>query len=224
MKRLALLGIALGAAQEHNTLTDDEKKAGWVLLFDGSSTDGWRGYKKEKCPEGWRADGGALVCTGAGGGDLVTAEEFENFELALEWKVPRGGNSGIMFRVVEGEGASYMSGPEYQLLDNEAHKVGWDAPNAAGSCYALYPCEKNKAKPAGEWNTAKIVQDGGKVEHWLNGEKVCAYEIGSDDWKKKVAASKFKSWPQFAASAKGRICLQEHGNRVEFRSIKLRKK
>lgn len=224
MARIALLAAAFAtfAAQDKpNELTAAEKKAGWKLLFDGKTTDGWRGYKKDRMPDGWKVENGALVRV-SGGGDIVTTEQFDNFELSLEWKIAPGGNSGIMYRVSESEGAPYMTGPEMQVLDNSKHADGKNPLTSAGACYALYPPPKDVTRPVGEWNRARILVNGNKVEHWLNGEKLVAYEIGSEDWNRKIAASKFKSWARFGKEPKGHICLQDHGDRVEYRSIKIR--
>jgi hypothetical protein len=219
MLTLAMVVAALAAGD--NELTDDEKKAGWKLLFDGKSTEGWRGYKKEKCPDGWQAVDGALT-RAKGGGDILTVEEFDNFELQIDWRVAAGGNSGIMYRVTEDEGSPFMTGPEYQVLDNDKHADGKNPLTSSGSVYAVYPPSKNVCKPAGEWNRTKIVVNGNKIEHWLNGEKVVECEIGSDDWKERVAKSKWKGAAKYAKPAKGHIDLQDHGDKVEYKNIKIR--
>jgi hypothetical protein len=205
---------------QDNELTDAEKKAGWRLLFDGKTTQGWRGYKSQACPDGWKVEDGALVRAGKGG-DLVTVDEFDDFELVLEWRIAAGGNSGIMFRVSEDEGAPYMTGPECQVLDNAKHPDGKNPKTSAGSCYGLYAPSKDVMKP-GEWNKVRLVVQGSHVEHWLNGEKVVEYEIGSDEWNERIRKSKFKAWAKFGKNAKGHIDLQDHGDRVEYRNIKIR--
>lgn len=219
---MALATLALApCAQEMNTLTDQEKAEGWKLLFDGKTTEGWRGYKKDKCPDGWKAVDGALARVG-GGGDIVTVEQFESYELALEWKVAEKGNSGVMFHVAETKGPPYHTGPEMQVLDNERHPDGKNPKTSSGSCYALYAPSKNVCNPAGQWNKAKLVVNGAKVDHWLNGEKIVSYELGSEEWNAFVAASKFKAWPDFGKGRKGHLCLQDHGDRVEYRNIKIK--
>lgn len=216
-----LMLLAAMAAQEMNTLTEAEKKEGWKLLFDGKTTAGWRTYRKDKIHDGWKVEEGCLVRVG-GGGDIVTTVEYENFELALDWKIAEKGNSGVMFRVVETAKPPYDSGIEMQVLDNERHADGKNPKTSAGSCYALVAPSKNVCKPAGEWNSAKLVAKGPKMEHWLNGEKVVEYEIGGEEWKKRVAGSKFAKWENFGKAKKGFLCLQDHGDRVEYRNIKLK--
>ncbi len=216
-----------------NSLTDEEKKAGWKLLFDGKSTEGWRGYKKKQAPKGWEVIDGAIVRVsggpggkGAGGGDdLITTKRFENFELALEWKIDKGakkgGNSGIVYRVSEDAETAWHTGPEMQILDNSRYPKNTPS-QLAGAVYDLYAPSKDVTRPVGEWNKVKIVADGNHVEHWLNNEKILAYELGSDDWNARIAKSKFRNRPQFAKARKGHICLQDHSDRVEFRNIKIR--
>ena len=208
---------AITRAAEPNTLTDEEKKAGWKLLFDGGSKEGWRGYKKPEAPEKWLAEDGALK--GKGGGDLMTEGKYDYYELSLEWNLPKGGNSGIIYRVAETNGPSYVTGPEIQVLSSM--KVG--NKNACGSVYDLYGPTKDVLKPNGEWNHVKlIIKPGEHVEHWMNGEKICEYTIGSDDWNERVAKSKWRTKEQFGKVTKGHICLQDHGNEVWYRNLKIR--
>jgi hypothetical protein len=208
-----------------NKLTAQEKKAGWKLLFDGKTTKGWRGYKQKAVPTGWVVKDGAIGIenkAGAGRGDIVTKDQYENFELSLEWKITEGGNSGIMYHVQESEDVPWKTGPEMQVLDNAKHRDGKNPLTSAGSCYALYAPTKDVTRPVGEWNQAKLVVNGPSVEHWLNGEKIVTYEKGSADWNAKVAASKFKEFPNFGKATKGFLDLQDHGDHVEYRSIKVR--
>lgn len=180
----------------------------------------WRAYKGTGIPAQWTIQDGVIQHT-PGGGDLVTTEEFQNFDLQFEWQIAPGGNSGVMYRVNEAFPAPYQSGPEYQILDN-ATADGHDDPlQTAAGCYGLY-APTVAAKPAGEWNTARIVVDGSHVEHWLNGRKVVEYEIASADWQARVAKSKFAAWPEFAASAKGHIDLQDHGSPVAYRNLRIK--
>ena len=216
---MAILTLLPAVAQD-NTLTEDEKKAGWKLLFDGKTTDGWKGYRKDKMPDGWQVIDGVLT-RAKGGGDICTVEEFADFELQADWKISPGGNSGIMYRVAETHGAPYETGPEYQVLDDEKHGDGKNPLTSAGSIYAVYPPAKKVVKPVGEWNHTKIVLRGNHVEHWLNGEKICEAEIGSEDWNARVAKSKWAKVASYAKEPKGHIDLQDHGDKVEFKNIKI---
>jgi hypothetical protein len=159
---------------------------------------------------------------GAGGGDdIITVEQFDNFELSVEWKIVSNGNSGILYRATEDAVTSWHVAPEMQVLDNTKHPSRTKT-QLAGALYDLYAPEKDVTKPVGEWNTAKVVAAGKHLEHWLNGVKLLEYELGSEDWNKRIAASKFKDMPKFAQATKGHICLQDHSDRIEFRNIKIR--
>lgn len=210
-----------GASTPMNSLTSQEKSQGWRLLFDGHLLDAWRGYHMDSMPSGWQVVDGTLTRTGAGA-DIITRDQFANFELVVDWKVSEGGNSGIMYRVTEAEEYSYETGPEFQVLDDARHPDGGSRLTSAGSVYGLYPAPEGVAKPAGEWNHARIVVNGNHVEHWLNGVRMAAYELGSDDWKARVAASKFKQWPAYGTASRGHIALQDHGDLVSYRNIKIR--
>ena len=216
---LAILSLLPAAAQD-NTLTEEEKKAGWKLLFDGKTTEGWKGYRKDAMPGGWKVVDGALVTKGKSG-DICTVEEFADFELQVDWKISPGGNSGIMYRVAETKNAPYLTGPEYQLLDDEKHGDGRNPLTSAGSIYAVYPPAKKVLKPVGEWNHTKIILKGNHIEHWLNGEKMCEAEIGSEDWNARIAKSKWAKESGYAKEPKGKIDLQDHGDAVEFKNIKI---
>lgn len=222
---LALLLLAcIGRAEDEpnpNSLTEEEQKQGFRLLFDGKSTEGWRGYRKQAMPKSFAVVDGTLARV-AGGGDIVTVDQFGDFELKLQWKVAPGSNSGIMYHVSEDETAPYFTGPEYQILDNAKHADGRNPLTSAASVYALYAPAKDVTRPVGEWNDTRIVCKGGKVEHWLNGEKVAEFDKNSDEWKEKVAASKFKSWKKFGSTTRGHLCLQDHGDPVWYRAIKIR--
>jgi hypothetical protein len=204
-----------------NTLTDAEKAGGWTLLFDGKTTAGWRNYGKPSISDGWTVQDGALTRTGAGG-DIITTGEFKNFELSIDWKIEIGGNSGIFYRASEDSEAIYWNAVEMQVLDDAKHPDGQDRMTSAGAAYDLYPSPKGHVNPGGEWNTARLIVNGNRVEHWLNGVKLLEYELGSPDWNAKVAASKFKPHARFGMNAQGHIGLQDHGNVVAFRNIKIR--
>lgn len=201
-----------------NTLTDKEKADGWKLLFDGKTTDGWRNFKKDKIGAGWKVVDGALTRAAGGAGDIITTDKYASFELQLEYRISKGGNSGIMFHVTEEEGTPWMTGPEIQIQDN---KDGHD-PQKAGWLYQLYSSDTDATKPAGEWNHLRILITPTKCEHVMNGVKYCQYVKGSDDWKARVAKSKFGKMPKFGLATDGFISLQDHGNEVAYRNIKIR--
>ncbi|MGH9349837.1 MAG: 3-keto-disaccharide hydrolase [Vicinamibacterales bacterium] len=206
-----------------NTLTPAEKAAGWRLLFDGTSLDGWRGFKAQTAPAGWKAVDGALTRVDKAG-DLITAGQFTDFELRLEWKLGKpGGNSGIFFHVLEeGGDQAYFTGPEVQVLDNAGHKDGADPKTSAGSNYALHAPVRDVTKPVGEWNEVRLVVQGPHVEHWMNGVKIVEYELWSPDWEGRVTASKFGKMPGYGRARTGHIAIQDHGDPVAFRNIKVR--
>ena len=205
-----------------NMLLENERAHGTVLLFDGHSTAGWRGYKHTTCPAGWQVVDGALTRVSEAG-DIVTTEEYQDFLFEFEWKVAAGANSGVMFHVSEDHDAPWETGPEYQLLDDVAHKDGLDPRTSAGSNYAMHAPLAKVAKPAGEWNQARILVCGPHVEHWLNGQKIVEYELWSDDWKERVAQCKWKDRPDYGQRRSGLIALQDHGDRVAFRSLKIQR-
>ena len=204
-----------------NSLTDAEKAAGWRLLFDGKTTSGWRNYGKPAISAGWTVQDGALTRTGAGG-DIITTDEFKNFELSIDWKIEIGGNSGVFYRASEDTDAIYWNAVEMQVLDDAKHPDGQNRITSAGAAYDLYPSPAGHVHPGGEWNSARLIVTGNHVEHWLNGFKLLEYELGSPDWNSKVAGSKFKPYPRFGKNAQGHIGLQDHGNVVAFRNIKIR--
>jgi hypothetical protein len=220
-----LVSTPVMAQSQLNTLTQAERSTGWRLLFDGTSTKGWRNYMKQGPAAGWEARDGALVRV-SGGGDIVFDEKFKNFELMLEWRLdpnsPRPGNSGIFFRAIEGPDAIYYSAPEIQVLDDDKHPDGKTELTSAGSNFGLHPAPRGVVKPVGEWNAVRVVVSGNHVEHWLNGKKIVEYELNSPAWKALVAKSKFNQWPEYGQAAEGYIGLQEHGSYVAFRNIKLR--
>ena len=214
--------VALGMVLFHtnsNAVAQQAVAGQYKILFDGTSLDAWRGYADETVGKGWKIVDGALLFDGSGGGDLVTKEEFGDFELSFDWRVPAGSNSGVMYRVGLGDEAPYLTGPEYQILDDGGHADGKNPLTSAASLYGLYVPENKCLNPLCCWNSAKIVAQGNRIEHWLNGTKVLEAEIGSDTWIERIQNSKFKKWTKFATLPSGRICLQDHGNETWYRHI-----
>ncbi len=197
------------------------KKGKWENL---SALDQWRNFKSETLKPQWKLDEGAICLTEKGGGDIVTKKEYENFELQLEWRISEGGNSGIMFHVLENDQVKtpWNSGPEMQVLDNAKHPDAKIKTHRAGDNYDLQSSSEETVKPAMQWNKAKLIVNQGKVEHWLNGKKVVEYQLGSPEWEAQFQKSKFRSLPFYGKGKKGRIALQDHGDKVWFRKIKIR--
>jgi hypothetical protein len=226
--------VAIATADKPNTLSKKELENGWMLMFNGLTPDGWRSYNGESFPEqGWEVVDGTLHVIGSGrgeaggGGDILFDRKFSNFELSLEWKVSEGGNSGIFYLAQEIPGEPvWKNAPEMQILDNEKHpdaKLGKDGNRAAGALYDLIPGKAEAVKPAGEWNKVKVMVYKGTVVHTVNGENVLEYHLWTDDWKAMVAESKFKEYEHFVNPAsEGYIVLQDHGDDVWFRNIKIR--
>ncbi|GAA4464725.1 family 16 glycoside hydrolase [Novipirellula rosea] len=210
-----------------NQLTESEKRSGWELLFDGSSTDGWRNYKRDGVSDGWKVEDGALIRHSKGAGDLITEEKFDTFELSLQYKISKEGNSGLMFHVVEGDGRPYYTGPEIQIQDN---KDGHD-PQKAGWLYQLYkpgnaPGEDtpiDATRPAGQWNELYLRIANDQCSVCMNGVRYYNFKLGDKTWKDRVAASKFAKWEGFGEAGKGHLCLQDHGDVVAYRNIKVRR-
>lgn len=216
-----------GVSKNVNSLSKAEKAAGWTLLFDGKSLDQWRGFHKDNVPTSWQIEDGAIALTGKGGGDIITKNQYENYELMLDWKISEGGNSGIIYNVSEDPQykATYHTGPEMQVLDDERHpdaKQGKNGNRQAGANYDMIPLATPAVKPAGQWNTVRLVVNKGHVEHWLNGKKVVEYQFGSPEWEAMVKASKFANMPGYGRIKKGHIALQDHGDKVWYKNIKIR--
>lgn len=210
---------AMGLGEVHNSLTEKEKADGWELLFDGKTTQGWRNYRSQDISDGWKVIDGALTRAADRAGDIMTAGEYGSFELLIDYKIAPGGNSGIMYHVTEEEDRPWKTGPEVQILDNEK---GRD-PQKAGWLYQLYRPDTDATNPAGEWNSLRILITPTKCEHYMNGVKYVEYVKGSADWDRRVAKSKFSSAPRFGKATSGHIVLQDHGNFVAYRNIKIRK-
>ena len=232
---IALLAILLSCTGRDKSSDETASVAEeWISLFDGETLDGWKRYNADEIGPLWRVEDGAIMCDGSGhgegspehGGSLITLETFGNFELELEWKISEGGNSGIMYHVIEDTAYShaYVTGPEYQVMDDP--EGSGNAKNLAGSNYDMYaaPATK-KLNPVGEWNTAKIVYNEGMVEHWLNGEKVVEFDENSEDFKERYEQSKWatEAYPYWNTYKEGSIALQDHGAKVWYRNIRIRK-
>jgi hypothetical protein len=242
MRLLVVASLWLGAAsvradQTPNTLSDAERQTGWKLLFDGRSADAFRNFRKESLGSGWEIRDGALVRAAQGAGDIITREQFGAFELELEYRIAPGGNSGIMFHVTETEATPWMTGPEVQVLDNakghDPQKTGWlyglyapelsaEARQAEVAAGRTPPAHLDATRPAGEWNriTLRVAPEGSEVA--VNGVVYERFIKGSEDWTERVAKSKFAAFPKFGKADRGHICLQDHGDEVAYRSIKVR--
>jgi hypothetical protein len=195
---------------------------GWHVLFDGKITQDFRGWRSEGFPAGWQVVDGALTKDGPVD-ELITRKQYGNFELELDWKIGQSGNSGVFYRGTREYDHIYWSAPEYQLLDDANAPDGKSRLTAAASAYAIYPAPEGIVKPFGEWNTTRIVVQGTHVEHWLNGQKVVAYDLESADWKARVAMSKFSKYPNYGLAKKGLIGIQgDHPGSLALRHIRIR--
>lgn len=216
-----------------NTLTAAEKAAGWKLLFDGKTTKGWRNYNKQTIGERWKVADGILYLDVSNknaegyqisGGDIITMEEYENYELRLEWKIAKCGNSGLIYHIHEDPSlrSPWQTGPEFQLLDNDCHPDAKIKKHRSGDFYDVIESSIETVKPAEQWNKIRLICKGTKVEHWMNGKMVISTDIGTAEFKSLLPNTKWKSHPQYATFSKGRIGLQDHGDGISFRNIKLR--
>jgi hypothetical protein len=202
-------------------------KAKWQVLFDGKSTDSWRGFRRDSFPSKcWTVEGGELRtikdCDKADQVDIITKDKYQNFELELEWRVSTGGNSGIIYLVSEDENETWKTGPEMQVLDDEKHADGKNPKTSAGALYGLIAPTNKTLKHVGDYNRVRLVVRNGHVQHWLNGKKVVEYDLGSDTLKSLIAQSKFKDYPRFAQNREGYIALQHHGDEVWYRNIRVK--
>src|SRR5258705_3704423 len=218
----------------NDSTTKDKKENNDVMenkatsLFDGKSFSGWHSFNGGKEIKSWAIEDNAMVCLGtakdAHGGDIVSDNDYSNFELTWDWKVTKGANSGVMYHVIESTKykAPYETGPEYQVIDDIGFPGKLEEWQKAGADYAMYlPNDKKKLNPVGEWNTSKIVFNKGHVEHWLNGEKIVAFQAGNDEWTKKKNEGKWKDYPDYGIAKKGKIALQDHGNKVYCKNISI---
>ncbi len=216
--------VLLAACQDPGDAADTEADTteDWMDL----TADHWRGYQKDNLPSAWTVmKDGTLYFTGNGErGDIVTRDQYENFELELEWRISPGGNSGIMFRVSEAHDTPWRTGPEFQVLDDDRHPDAQEGRDRlAGANYDMHAPSARVIRSVGEWNAVRIVVNGAHVEHWMNGEKIVSYELWSDDWKKRIAGSKWIDMPDYGMEKSGHICLQDHGDEVWYRNIRIRR-
>lgn len=221
--------VCSARAEEPNTLTPAEKNAGWRLIFDGHTTTGWRGFKSAVMPASWKVENGSLLSRHEQGdtmGDIVTEDQYGDFELTLEWKMTTGGNSGVIYRATEDCDNVWETGPEYQILDNTGHMDGLNPLASAGACYAVFAPARDMTKALGQWNQTRIVARGNHVEHWMNGEKLLEYDIDTEFWRAHVKTSRYYltaygkgTW---GLAPKGHIAIQDYGGAIEFRNIKIR--
>lgn len=220
-----LLASSISAPSTDNALSDYEARTGWKLLFDGKTSNGWQKFgTKEPVGSAWKViDGAITLKPGTGeGGDIMTDADYSDFDLSIDWKIAPGGNSGIFYRSDPTQSPPYLTGPEMQVLDNAGHSDGRNILTSAGSVYAVYPGVREAIRPAGQWNTFRIIAQGPWLRHYANGILLCSYRINSEPWKKTVSGSFFKDWDQWGQKKTGRIAMQDHGNEVAYKNIKIR--
>ncbi|WP_295128302.1 DUF1080 domain-containing protein [uncultured Chitinophaga sp.] len=238
MKRIVFSAMAAcvmisscAIAQTGTGLSKKEKKEGWTLLFDGKTLNGWHQYHvKPGSTNAWKVQDGALFLDtdakkdGAASGDLVTDGDYENYELVYEWKISPNGNSGLIFGVNEDPKyhATYSTGPEMQVIDDAGHPDGKNKKHNSGELYDMIAAPGSYAKPVGEWNVAKLIKNNGKLTMYLNGKKTAETTMGTPEWQELLNNSKFKTWKGFGEYAKGKIALQDHGDKVWYRNLKIR--
>ena len=226
---MTTLFLSSCASTLHNKLTKEEKTDGWQLLFDGKTLNGWRDYNGDKLTAPWFATDGTIQARGGGGdahGYIVTSKNYENFDLVWDWKIAKGGNSGMLYHVVENPAfkVPYVTGPEYQLIDNLGFPEQLEDWQKTAADYAMHVADISKLiiKPAGEWNSSRIVFDSGHVEHWLNGQKVVEFEAWTEDWFARKHSGKWENAPEYGLASTGVICLQDHGSAAWFRNMKIK--
>jgi hypothetical protein len=214
-------------AGKDNTLTPSEKKTGWKLLFDGKSLNGWRAYQNKET-NSWSVKDGVMYCKGSSTdksdlrADMITDKQYENFDLSVDWKISPQGNSGILYLVTEEFKAAYLSGPEYQIIDDLNFPQKLEDWQKTGANYAMDAAPTAAPNPVGQWNTTRIVVNKGHVQHWLNGKKLLDFQMWTDEWKKKKTEGKWKDAPGYGVSKKGHIGLQDHGSEAWFKNLKIK--
>lgn len=217
--RLAIAAFLAAAAFGVQTTPSNQ----WIPLFDGKTTAGWHGYNRREMPAGWKVVDGALTRVDKAG-DIVSDREFDDFELVAEWKIAPKANSGLFYRVVEhpDDTEMWMAAPEYQIIDDAGYPEPLKPTQKTAANYDMHPPGRDATKPAGQWNTTRIVVNGARVEHWLNGQQIVAYELWSEEWNRLLAVSKFTDHPRYARARRGRIGIQDHGDWIAFRSVRIR--
>jgi hypothetical protein len=215
----------LAAQQKDNELTDAEKKAGWTLLFDGKTTNGWRTYQN-KPDDSWEVVNGELHCKKDGvhqRADLVTTDNYGSFDIQFDWKVSKSANSGLLYHVQETHSGSYETGPEYQLIDDLGYEEKLQDWQKSGADYAMHPPAKIVSKPAGQYNHSRLVVNGAHVQQWLNGVKVADFSAWTPEWEKLKKEGKWKDYPDYGVARTGLLALQDHGGGIWFKNIKIKK-
>ncbi|MEM7145728.1 MAG: DUF1080 domain-containing protein [Verrucomicrobiota bacterium] len=203
---------------------------GFVSLFDGKTLEGWKAYMEDPIENAWSVEDGTLVLKGGSPkgsyANLMTEGQYDDFDLRWEWKIEPGANSGLMFHVQEGPKQPYLTGPEYQILDNEGFRGGdgqaVTEKEYTASHYAVEPALEDATKPVGEWNSSRILVEGNRVTYWLNDVKTAEYEMHSDQWKEQIAAAKFGKWKLYGTTGAGHIALQDHGHGAAFRNLRIK--
>jgi hypothetical protein len=214
-------------AAKDNTLTPSEKKTGWKLLFDGNNLNGWRAYQNKQS-NSWSVKDGVMYCKGSSTdksdlrSDMITDKQYENFDLSIDWKISPQGNSGILYMVTEEFKAAYLSGPEYQIIDDLNFPQKLEDWQKTGANYAMDAAPTAAPNAVGQWNTTRIVVNKGHVQHWLNGKKLLDFQMWTDEWKKKKTEGKWKDAPGYGVSKKGHIALQDHGSEAWFKNLKIK--
>jgi hypothetical protein len=216
-----------GASDSTTVAMSPSQSAGWEALFDGTGLARWRGFRRPDVPGSWSVQDGTLAfrpsADQAQRGDIVTRDQYGDFELELEWKISEGGNSGIIYRATEDEPQPWRTGPEMQVLDDARHSDGKIPSHRAGALYDLVVPPEGVTRPVGEWNRARIVVRGNRIQQWLNGTQTADVEIGSEDWNRRMAQSKFREMPAFATKRAGHVVLQDHSDPVWYRNIRIRR-
>jgi hypothetical protein len=210
------------ALAKENGLSEAERTQGFELLFNGLDMSQWRNYQKDNVHEKWIVNDGAMVLTGKGAGDLITRNKYRDFDLRLEWKISEGGNSGIFILADEEARIIYLHAPEIQILDNERHRDNKKADHLSGSLYDMIAAPAASHREAGQWNQLRILIQDKELTIWQNSVVTAEIKIGSERWRRLIAKSKFKKWEGFGENTEGHIGLQDHGDRVSFRNIKIR--